>query len=317
MKYLWISAFLFSHSVLANCPDENQQVALQGTLIQQTFPGPPNYESVKDGDEALTYDYLKLDQPFDCDLASENDAVPEVQIILQSKSQIDYPDLAPLLGKEVVLTGETMYAQTGRHFTPVLLILEKAQVVSPLTSSEQKKSALIQFQQFQQALREKNVAALKTYFVFPVDGILWDFIAYDESQSIKMEMLTEAEFDKNASQIIVGLQMLSELKVNTETVTINEYRINALTEQEQKRHYVESEEDGIFYYEENGQRHTVDGVCDTVADGKFEDNILQVSKGTIGNEQLPGVSEYCDGASVYTFKLLDGKLRLVSSFTAG
>lgn len=60
MKYLWLSALLFSHAVLARCPDEDQRVTLQGTLIQQTLPGPPNYESIKDGDEAVTYDYLKL-----------------------------------------------------------------------------------------------------------------------------------------------------------------------------------------------------------------------------------------------------------------
>lgn len=317
MKYLWLSAFLFSHAALANCPDENSLVTLQGTLIQRTLPGPPNYESIKNGDEALTYDFLTLDRPLECDFDSDNASVPEVQIIFQNKSQIDYPDLAPLLGKQVILSGATMYAQAGHHFTPVLLLLKDAKAVNPLTSPEQKKNALIQFQQFQQALREKNIAALKAFFVFPVNGILFDFISFDESHLQGMESLTEAAFDKNAPQIIDGLQMLSELKVNTETLKINEYRINALTEQEQKRHYVESVEDNRFYYEENGQRHTVEGVCDTIAAGSFEENSLQVSKGTVGNEQLPGLSEYCDGASVYTFQLLDGKLRLVSSFTAG
>lgn len=317
MKYMWLLVGLFSHVALAYCPDEDQQVTLQGALIQQTFPGPPNYESIKDGDEAVTYDYLKLDQPFECDFAPENDVVPEVQLILAGKRHIDYADLAPLLGKEVILSGKTMYAQIGRHFTPVLLILDDVKAAGTLTTPEQKKSALLQFQQFQQALREKNVAALKTYFVFPLPGSLLDFIPYDESQDIETEPLTEAEFDKHAFQIIEGLQRLNDLDVNPDTLTIKEHRINALSAQEQQRKYYPADEDGQFYYEENGQRHTVEGTCDTVADGEFEEGILRLSQGTEANAQLPGLSEYCDGASIYDFELIDGKLRLVRSFTAG
>lgn len=317
MKYLWLSALLFSYTALAYCPDEDLQVSLQGTLIQQTLPGPPNYESIKDGDEAITYDYLRLDQPFECDTTGESESVPLVQLILMNKNKPGYAELAPLLGKEVILTGKMMYAQTGRHFTPVLLILDNVKTVSALTTPQQKKSALIQFQQFQQALREKNVSALKTYFSFPLSGSLWDFIPFDELQGTPSEQLTEAEFDKHASRIIEGLQMLGDLDVNPDTLTIKAHRINALSAQEQQRKYYPADEDGHFYYEENGQRHTVQGTCDTVARGEFEEGALTFSKGTDANEQLPGLSEYCDGASVYIFTLIDGKLRLVRSFTAG
>ncbi|HHW4413111.1 DUF4431 domain-containing protein [Citrobacter freundii] len=317
MKYLWLSALLFSQVVMAWCPDEDQKVVLQGTLIQQTLPGPPNYESIKDGDEAVTYDYLKLDQPFECDITGESESVPLVQLILMGKSKPGYADLAPSLGKDVILTGKTMYAQTGLHFTSVLLILDDVKDVTPLNTPEQKKSALIQFQQFQQALSEKNVAALKSYFVFPLPGSLDDFIPYDESQSSQSDQLTEAVFDKNASQIIKGLHILSSLDVNPDTLEIKEHRINALSAQEQKRKYFPGDEDGTFYYEENGQRHVVDGTCDTAAMGEFDEGVLRLSQGTDANKQRPGLSESCDGASSYLFKLIDGKLRLVASFTAG
>lgn len=320
MRYLWLSALLFSYAASAYCPDEDQQVTLQGTLIQQTLPGPPNYESIKDGDEAVTYDYLRLDQPFECDVTGESESVPLVQLIMMGKNKPGYAELAPLLGKEVILTGETMYAQNGRHYTSVLLTLDNVKTVSALTTPEQKKSALLQFQQFQQALREKDVAVLKAYFSFPLPGSLWDFIPFDESQYTQSDQsgqFTEAEFDKHASLIIDGLQMLSDLDVNPDTLTIKEHRINALSAQEQQRKYYPADEDGHFYYEENGQRHTVEGTCDTVAHGEFEEGELRLSKGTDANEQLPGLSEYCDGASVYFFKLIDGKLHLVSSYTVG
>lgn len=317
MKYLWLSALLFSHIVMAWCPDEDQKVTLQGTLIQQTRPGPPNYESIKDGDEAVTYDYLKLDQPFECDVTGESESVPLVQLILMGKNKPGYADLAPSIGKDVILTGKTMYAQTGLHFTSVLLILDDVKDVTPLNTPEQKKSALIQFQQFQQALREKNVVALKTYFVFPLPGLLDDFTPYDESQSSQSDQLTEALFDKNASQIIKGLHMLSDLEVNPDTLEIKEHRINALSAQDQKRKYYPGDDEGEYYYEENGQRHVVDGICDTVASGEFEEGVLRLSQGTDANKQRPGLSEACDGASSYLFKLIDGKLRLVASFTAG
>lgn len=317
MKYLWLSALLFSHTVLAYCPDEDQQVSLQGTLIQQTRPGAPNYESIKDGDEALTYDYLQLDWPFECEVISEHENVPQVQLILMNQKKVGYADLAPRLGKEVLLTGKTMYAQVGRHFTSVLLVLDDVKDVNPIVTPEQKKIVLIQLQQFQQALSEKNVAALKSYLVFPFAGSLSDFIPGNELLSSYSDSLTEAEFDKNALQIMEGLQVLTHLALRTDNLMVNEYRINALSALEQKRRYFPGDGEGTFYYEENGQRHTVEGTCDNVARGDWEEGVLILSQGTSPNLQRPGLSENCDGGSSYTFKLIDGKLRLVSSITAG
>lgn len=170
MKYLWLFVLLLSQTALAYCPDEDQQVTLQGTLIQQTLPGPPNYESIKDGDEAVTYDYLRLDQPFECDVTGESESVPLVQLILMDQNKSGYADIAPLLGKDVIVAGKTMYAYAGRHYTSVVLVVDGVKGINPIVTPEQKKNALLQLQQFQQVLREKDVAALKAYFVFPVEG---------------------------------------------------------------------------------------------------------------------------------------------------
>lgn len=315
MKYLWLSALLFSQSVLAWCPDENQHITLQGKLVQHTYPGPPNFESIEEGDEALTYDFLLLNEPLECNITSADEQVPEVQLIFIDKTKVTYADIAPSLDKEVIVTGETQYLQSGWHFTSVLLLLDDVKEVSGATTPEQKKSMLVQLQQFQQALREKDVAALKTYFVFPVEGDTWGFFPHIDSQ--EPEKLTEAVFDKNATKVIDSLQMLSEIMVNPDVQTLGERRINALSEEEQKRHYFPAEDDGMFFYEENGQKHTVEGTCDTVAGGEFEEGSLRLYLGTSANKQLPGLSEYCDGASSYIFKLIDGKLRLVGSVTVG
>lgn len=251
MKYLWLSALLFSQSVLAWCPDENQHITLQGKLVQHTYPGPPNFESIKDGDEALTYDFLQLNEPLECNIASADEQVPEVQLIFIDKTKVTYADIAPSLGKEVIVTGETMYQQSGWHFTPVLLLLDDVKVVSGATTPEQKKSMLVQLQQFQQALREKDVAALKAYFVFPVEGDTWGFFPHIDSQ--EPEKLTEAVFDKNATKVIDSVQMLSEIAVNPDAQTLGERRINALSEEEQKRHYFPAEDDGMSFTRKMGK----------------------------------------------------------------
>lgn len=41
---------------------EPAKVVLSGKLDLQTFPGPPNYESIKSGDEIETHFYLKLNR---------------------------------------------------------------------------------------------------------------------------------------------------------------------------------------------------------------------------------------------------------------
>lgn len=105
--------------------------------------------------------------------------------------------------------------------------------------------------------------------------------------------------------------------MNPDAQTISEYRVNALSKEQQQRHYFPTEVEGIFYYEENGQKHTVEGVCDDVADGEFQEGSLYLYVGTSANNQLPGVSEACDGASSYLFRLVDGKLKLTASITVG
>lgn len=303
------------HSVFAYCPDENLQVTFQGKLVEHIYPGPPNWESIKDGDEAVKNDFLQLEAPFECDIATDGESASDVQLIFLRDAKTSSKEAQNWLNKNVIVTGKTMYAQTGWHYTAVLLLVDEVKEIPTTLTPEQKKEMLVQFLQFQQALKEKRGAELKSYFVFPLTGDTWGLL-----QDIEPEQpgtLIEAVFERYAVKIIESLQPLSKIIVNPDDLTIKQYRVNALSAEEQKRHYFFDDKDGVFYYKENGQRYLVEGACDAVADGEFYDDSLTFHQGTEANKQIPGLSQNCDGASSFTFRLIDGKLRLVTSFTAG
>lgn len=100
-------------------------VALHGVLTRETFPGPPNYESIRKGDRAETSWLLKLDSPIcvnedksDPDLNPGRKNVRKVQLVLNPEG---YEKYKALLGKKVVASGTLFGAHTGHHHTPVLL----------------------------------------------------------------------------------------------------------------------------------------------------------------------------------------------------
>jgi hypothetical protein len=100
-------------------------VGLHGTLIRETFAGPPNYSDIRNGDKAETYWLLKLDSPIcvnqdvsEPDLNPSYKDIHRVQLVLD---QAAYERYKALLGKRVVATGSLFGAHTGHHHTPVLL----------------------------------------------------------------------------------------------------------------------------------------------------------------------------------------------------
>ena len=58
-----VLCFLFAAGTSANECQNYQNAQLVGTLQQQTFAGPPNYESIAAGDKAERYFLLKLSAP--------------------------------------------------------------------------------------------------------------------------------------------------------------------------------------------------------------------------------------------------------------
>jgi hypothetical protein len=94
--------------------------SLRGKLIQHTFPGPPNYESIQDGDFPETRWVLEISEKEIQKLVTSN-YVPKdmyqfskedwVQVISPGTEQTP----KPLLNKKVVVTGCLGTLRTHRH----------------------------------------------------------------------------------------------------------------------------------------------------------------------------------------------------------
>jgi uncharacterized protein DUF4431 len=101
-------------------------VKLTGKLVQETFPGPPNYESVRNGDRPETEWILELDNTHcvdedkaDPDLNPAQKAVRRIQLVFNDrKAYVKYKDL---VSKKIMLTGTLFGGHTAHHHTNVLL----------------------------------------------------------------------------------------------------------------------------------------------------------------------------------------------------
>jgi hypothetical protein len=109
---------------------EKDGVSLTGTISKKTFPGPPNYESIKNGDKPETYWILHLAKPICTTASADNDAesnVTDLQLILPAKNDArfkkDYARFRKLVGRsmDLVVLGRLTHAITGHHHTPVMM----------------------------------------------------------------------------------------------------------------------------------------------------------------------------------------------------
>lgn len=104
---------------------EPTKVRLTGVITRQTFPGPPNYESIKNGDKPETYWILKLEKPVcvngnpkdELNSETEND-VKNIHLVFHGD---EYTRYRHLVSKRVITTGTLFQAQTAHHRTKVLM----------------------------------------------------------------------------------------------------------------------------------------------------------------------------------------------------
>src|SRR5437763_459337 len=91
---------------------ERSVTTLNGVIDRKTFAGPPNYESIKDGDEPETYWILHVNKPIcvqgngganDDPDAQPEDNVSRLQMNLDEEQYAQYKDL---VGKQVSITGK-------------------------------------------------------------------------------------------------------------------------------------------------------------------------------------------------------------------
>src|SRR5215475_1172545 len=105
---------------------EPKVISLSGVIVRETHPGPPNFESVANGDEPRTIWVLKLDKAI-CVLASDDvnvreDNEKEIQLVLNAEQ---YKRYRSLLGQKVTASGTLFHASTGYHHKLLLLKTDK------------------------------------------------------------------------------------------------------------------------------------------------------------------------------------------------
>lgn len=119
------------------CYEEGEQIVLSGVLKREVSPGPPNYESILNGDTPEIYwalnPYNKLCVNGNADWGDKN----QLQLIL---SNALYKQNEKYLNQSVSVSGSLVYAVTGHHHTPVMIDVksidvEKVERETPKTSS--------------------------------------------------------------------------------------------------------------------------------------------------------------------------------------
>jgi hypothetical protein len=117
----------------ADCLEYGPAVQFTGKLVKKTFPGPPNFTSVAQGDTPEVGWILHLDIPIcvkaragdDFDVAVSH--LTDLQLVLGNDDY--YRQVKKFLTTKVIVTGVLFGAHTGHHHTPVLLDVKNIQVM--------------------------------------------------------------------------------------------------------------------------------------------------------------------------------------------
>lgn len=97
---------------------EEKPIRISGMVSLEVFPGPPNYESVKNGDEAEGALILT---------AMKQGKKERFQLVVLSDSKQKFATLRHCIGKTVSVEGVVWEAITGHHHTPFLITVKSIQ----------------------------------------------------------------------------------------------------------------------------------------------------------------------------------------------
>lgn len=302
-----------------DCFHYNGVVTLSGVVQSQTFLGPPGYGETPDIDRRDIQDVLLLDEPI-CTMASAEGGAErnETEITLEAQGR-EGNGSQMLAGKRITVTGLIQHTQTAEGTN---LILSSYQTTNQDDVNErnsslddtQKRDALKQFKRFQQALKDGDIAGVKSFITFPLK---WDseFPWIKEETSGPRE-ITEEVFTQHFPDIVQLLNPVTHIEPDLQTLTLKEYRISGLSAEAQKKAYYpadnDDEDNDLYYYLEGDQKHFVKGVCDKVSNAFFYGDELQVMIGTSSNKQLPGLSQACDHQPyILSFGLIQNQLNVL------
>jgi hypothetical protein len=101
------------------------EVRLDGRIERQTFPGPPNYGSVTEGDKPDVQWILHLsnsvcvNEQHGDEINQAESGVLEIQLVIMHAG--DWKRYSPLVGKSVQVKGTLFHGFNAHHQTAVLL----------------------------------------------------------------------------------------------------------------------------------------------------------------------------------------------------
>jgi hypothetical protein len=121
-----------SHAVLYYEPEI---VRITGVIRRETQPGPPNWESIENGDRPVTFWILNADKKYsvrnkepvqepDPEIRGniDVDGISEFQLVLRGEM---YDNYSHMLNQKVVATGTLYHKHTGWHFKTILLQVQE------------------------------------------------------------------------------------------------------------------------------------------------------------------------------------------------
>jgi hypothetical protein len=116
-------------------------VELIGSIEQQTFPGPPNYESIVAGDRIEKGWYLKLSSPVDVEKTKNDDpstnSETERNVKIMQLTWHRSPEFkekiraATKSGKKMCIKGHLFHRLTGHHHSRVLMWVDSLEEIKP------------------------------------------------------------------------------------------------------------------------------------------------------------------------------------------
>ncbi len=135
-KAIILSTILLPMFSFAECLKDGQEVTFTGTVSRETFPGPPNYESIDDGDTPETCWILTISTPQCVTTESmEDGALDEVaksitrfQLVFEDASI--YNSQKDLVGNAAVVDGQLFVGVSGHHHTKALVSVKSIKSTS-------------------------------------------------------------------------------------------------------------------------------------------------------------------------------------------
>ena len=96
---------------------DGDEIEVSGVVIKKTFPGPPNYESIENGDKAETCWFIVLEKS----ISFSPDGVFISKEVVVNKLQLVKSNYKFIEGKKYLIKGVTFPGHTGHHHSTVLL----------------------------------------------------------------------------------------------------------------------------------------------------------------------------------------------------